>query len=199
MGKKDKKAARADSKPVSKTESQSLPQPKPESNAAESSAAAKPKTRDFSAATMAEFEALVKRYPERRAALLPTLRLIERDFHVIDDAGMELAARLIGVSPAYVLGVVTFYTHYRREGDGKHVVEICRTLPCALRGSDKLAEYACNKLGISMGETTKDGKITLKSVECIAACGYAPALQCDGTYYENLTPASFDKIISELV
>lgn len=153
---------------------------------------------EFSAETLAEFEALVARYPERRAALLPTLRLIERDFGHISEAGMAYAARLIGVSPAYVLGVVTFYTHYRRPGDGKYVIELCRTLPCALRGADQLAAHACQKLGISLGETTKDGKITLKSVECLAACGYAPALQLNGVYHEKLTPAIFDSIVDKL-
>lgn len=154
--------------------------------------------REFKAETQAEFDALVKRYPERRAALLPCLRLIERDFGCIDDPGMVLAAELCGVSPAYVLGVVTFYTHYRRPSDGKYVIELCRTLPCALRGADKLAAHACEKLGIGIGETSEDKKFTLKSVECIAACGYAPAMQVNGRYHERLTPDEFDKIVDGL-
>lgn len=152
----------------------------------------------FSDKTMAEFEALVTRYPERRAALLPTLRLIERDFGHISDDGMVLAAELIGVSPAYVMGVVTFYTHYLRPSDGKYVIELCRTLPCALRGADKLAEHACKKLGLGLGETSEDRKFTIKSVECIAACGYGPAMQLNGTYHEHLTFEKFDEIVDGL-
>lgn len=152
----------------------------------------------LSAESQAEFDALVKRYPERRAALLPVLRIIERDFDGISDEGMVLAAELIGVSPAYVLGVVSFYTHFKRAGEGKYVIEVCRTLPCALRGSDKLAAHACEKLGLSMGETSKDGRFTIKSVECIAACGYAPAMQLNGEYHEKLTPKRFDEIVEGL-
>jgi NADH-quinone oxidoreductase subunit E len=153
----------------------------------------------FSDDTMAEFEALVKRYPERRAALLPTLRLIERDFACISEDGMVLAAELIGVSPAYVLGVVSFYTHYKGPKDGKYVIELCRTLPCALRGADKLAEHACKKLGLGIGESSEDGKFTIKSVECIAACGYGPAMQINGAYHEHLTFKKFDEIVDKLV
>lgn len=160
--------------------------------------AEKPKAREFSEKTQAEFELMVVRYAERRAALLPTLRLLEREFGCIDEEGMVLAAKLCGVSPAYVMGVVTFYTHYRRPTDGKYVIEMCRTLPCALRGSDKLAAHACKKLGIGIGETSKDKKFTIKSVECIAACGYAPAMQVNGRYHEQLTPAKFDEIVDGL-
>lgn len=156
------------------------------------------KKRELSQAALAEFEALVPRYAKREATLLPLLRIIEREFGCIDHGGMLTAAELVGVSPAKVLGVVTFYTHYKRETDGKHVVEICRTLPCALRGADKLAAHAQDKLGIKFGETTEDGRITLKAVECLAACGYGPCMQIDGRYHENLTLKSFDEIVEKL-
>jgi NADH-quinone oxidoreductase subunit E len=144
----------------------------------------------------AEFERLAGRYPERRAALLPTLRLIEREFGRIDPEGIELAARLVGASPAEVLGVVTFYTHFKRETDGKYVVWVCNTLPCALRGCRELTKAIEKKLGVRCGETTKDGCFTLKKAECLAACDQAPIIQIDDEQYEKVTEADLDEIFA---
>ncbi len=144
-----------------------------------------------------EFEWIVSRYPQRRAALLPTLRLIEREFGRIDPEGMELAARLIGTSPADVLGVVTFYTHYKRETDGKYVVWVCNTLPCALRGCRELTRAIERKLGVRCGETTKDGRFTLKKAECLAACDQAPVLQIDDDQYDRVTEDRLDEIFAK--
>jgi len=164
----------------------------------ESSSSTKPETREFSKETQAEFEAMAKRYAQLQAALLPTLRLVERDFGCIDDGGMALAAKLCGVSPAYVLGVVTFYTHYKRPSDGKHVIEICRTLPCALRGADALAAHAEKTLGLHMGATSEDRQFTLKSVECLAACDQAPCLQLDGDFRFRVSNGDFDELVDGL-
>lgn len=150
--------------------------------------------KQLSAAGMKEFEWLLTRYPKRRAALLPTLRLIEKEFGRIDREGIELAAKLIEISPADVLGVVTFYTHYKRETDGKYVVWVCNTLPCALRGCRELTAALERKLGVKCGETTKDGKFTLKKAECLAACDVAPVIQIDDDQYEKVTEAELDGI-----
>src|SRR3954464_15908007 len=142
-----------------------------------------PKT--FSADAQKDFEWLLSRYPQKRAALLPTLRLIEREFGRVDPEGMELAASLLGMSPAEVLGVVSFYTHYKRETDGKYVVWVCNTLPCALRGAREMTTQIEKRLGCKAGETTADGKFTLKKAECLASCDTAPCLQIDEDHYEN--------------
>jgi NADH-quinone oxidoreductase subunit E len=152
--------------------------------------------KQLSQSARAEFDRLVTRYPERRAALLPTLRLIEREFGRVDPEGMELAAELIGVSPAEVLGVVTFYTHYKRETDGKYVVWVCNTLPCALRGCREITGAIEKKLGIRCGETTPDGRFTLKKAECLAACDVAPVIQIDEDQYEKVTEAQLDGIFA---
>lgn len=151
----------------------------------------------LSEASQKEFEWLVTRYPRRRAALLPTLRIIEREFGRIDPEGIELAAELVQCSPADVLGVVTFYTHYKRESDGKYVVWVCNTLPCALRGCREMTTAIEKKLGVRCGETTKDGKFTLKKAECLAACDVAPVMQIDDDQYESLTEAQLDGIFGK--
>jgi len=148
----------------------------------------------LSEAGMRTFEWLLTRYPKRRAALLPTLRLIEKERGCIDPDGMKLAAKLIGCAPAEVLGVVTFYTHYQRETDGRHVVWVCNTLPCALRGAREMTTAIEKKLGVRAGETTKDGRFTLKKCECLASCDTAPCLQVDDQHFENVKEEDLDAL-----
>ncbi|MBI5359124.1 MAG: NAD(P)H-dependent oxidoreductase subunit E [Planctomycetes bacterium] len=155
-----------------------------------------PKT--FNAKTMEKFQALSQRYPTKDALLLPVLRLAEEEFNGIDDDAMELVAGLVGVPPAKVMSVFTFYTHYRRAGSGKYLLQVCSTLPCALRGSQEIFEHLKKKLGIDSEETTKDGKFTLKKVECLGSCGTSPVVQINEDYYENLTTEKLDEILNKL-
>jgi NADH-quinone oxidoreductase subunit F len=152
--------------------------------------------REFNAATRAELEALAARYPERDAALLPALRLLEREFGCVDNAGMRHVAGILGVSPAKVFGVFTFYTHYRRSTDGDYVVQVCSTLPCALRGSDKIFDHLSERLGIKQNETTADGVFTLKKVECLANCDQGPCLQINEDYTDAVTAEDCDAFIA---
>jgi NADH-quinone oxidoreductase subunit E len=94
---------------------------------------------------------------------------------------------------------VTFYTLFNQQPPGKHQVWVCRTLSCALRGSDQLLAHCEKRLGIHVGQTTADGKVTLRTAECLAACGTAPVIQVDKKYYENLSIAEVDRIIDTLV
>lgn len=149
----------------------------------------------FKPETLKEFDALLARYPQKRAALLPALRLLERDFGCVSEDGMAYVAGLLGIPPAHVYGVVTFYTHLRRSTDGKVVFQVCSTLPCALRGSEKTHDALCAKLGIKSGETTPDGRFTVKKVECLADCDKAPVLQCNDDFAEYVTPEVLDALI----
>jgi NADH-quinone oxidoreductase subunit E len=155
--------------------------------------------RRFSPEAEAEVAALVKRYPERRAALLMALRIAEREFGSVDLGGMKLVAERLGLTPAYVMATVSFYTHFRRPTDGTFVIEVCRTLPCALRGADDFARHVSRKLGIAPGETTKDGRFTLKNAECMAACDKAPLIQVNGHNFDLLDAKTFDQVFDELV
>ena len=111
---------------------------------------------------------------------------------------MAYVAGLLGLEPIKVYEVVTFYTMYHQKPVGKYLIEACATLPCALNGAEALLTHMEGKLGIRAGETTKDGRFTLKKVECLAACGGGPCLQVNGEYHEGVTPGSFDRMIAGL-
>ena len=99
---------------------------------------------------------------------------------------------------SHVKGVVTFYTLYNQQPVGKHQVWVCRTLPCALRGAYDVIAHCEKRLGIHCGETTPDGKVTLRTAECLASCGTAPMMQVDKEYFENLTPEKVDALLDKL-
>jgi len=111
---------------------------------------------------------------------------------------MEYVAGLVGVTPAYVQGVVTFYTMFRQQPVGRYLIQVCTNLPCSLMGAEHVVEYLSGKLKIKEGETTPDKKFTLIRVECLGACGGAPMMQINDTFYENLTREKIDLILAEL-
>ncbi|MEQ1564543.1 MAG: NADH-quinone oxidoreductase subunit NuoF [Myxococcota bacterium] len=157
-----------------------------------------PATREFTPAVKRELEALCSRYPKREAALLPALRLLEREFGCVDDPGMRHVADLIGVSPAKVFGVFTFYTHYRRATDGKYVMQVCSTLSCALNGSEAVFDELAKELGIGKDGTTPDGMFTLKKVECLANCDQAPCLQVNEDFVDKVKPDQVRKLLDDI-
>ncbi len=152
----------------------------------------------FGTETMKEFERVVSRYPDRKAAILPTLHLAQKEFGYVSDEAILYVASLIGVPPAQIAGVATFYTMYNRRPVGKYHVQICRNISCSLLGAEHLIDVAARTLGIKPGETTPDGKITLSKVECLGSCGTAPVMQVNDDYHENLTEESLAKILGNL-
>lgn len=145
-----------------------------------------------------ELDAILTRYPNKMAACIPLLHLCqEQEGWISEEVSNWVAARL-EIPPAHVMGVVTFYTLFNQKPVGKHQVWICRTLPCALRGAHDVLKQCEKRLGIHAGETTADGKITLRTAECLASCGTAPMMQVDKTYHENLTEERVDAILKEL-
>jgi len=152
----------------------------------------------FSPAALAEFERIAARYPSREAAILPALHLAQREFGWLSDEAIAYVAELIGVPPARIEGVATFYTMYNRRPVGRYHVQICRNIACSLMGAEHLVERASRKLGIRPGETTADGKFTLSLVECLGSCGTAPVMQVNDDYYENLTAESLEAILDGL-
>ncbi len=150
----------------------------------------------------AEFEkqvdAIVGKYPQPKAALLPVLWECQRaDGWISSDTEAWVADRL-GVSPAHVHGVVTFYTMYKQRPLGKYHIQVCTTLSCMLRGSDDLMEHLRTKLGIKEGEVTPDGKFSLIRVECLGSCGTAPMFQLNDDYHEDLTLEKVDQLLDGL-
>ncbi len=141
---------------------------------------------------------ILTRYPTKMAATIPLLHLCQEQNGWISEDVVHFVAHRLDVPPAHVQGVVTFYTLFNREPVGRHQVWVCRTLPCALRGSDGILHHCEKKLGIKPGETTADGAITLRTAECLASCGTAPMMQVDRDYHENLTLEKVDAILEKL-
>lgn len=147
-----------------------------------------------------KLEQILSRYPNKMAACIPVLHLCqEANASWVSDDIIEFVAKRLDLPTAHVKGVVTFYTLFNQQPVGKHQVWVCRTLSCALRGSDKIIEHCEKRLGCHVGETSKDGKVTLRTAECLASCGSAPMMQVDKTYYENLTVEQVDRILDTLV
>ena len=154
----------------------------------------------FSASQMEEFNRLVARYPEgkQKSALLPVLHLAQESFGGwLSAETMDYVASLLRIEAIEVYEVATFYSMYNLKPVGKYMFEVCQTGPCMLRGSDDIIAYLGEKLGIKPGETTSDGMFTLKTVECLGACGYAPMMQLGKHYREHLTKEKVDAIIDE--
>jgi len=146
-----------------------------------------------------ELAEILSRYPNKMAACIPVLHLCQNaNDNWVSPEIIQFVSERLGLSSAHVKGVVTFYTLFNQQPPGKHQVWVCRTLSCALRGSDQILEHCEKRLGVHVGQTTRDGKITLRTAECLASCGTAPMMQVDKTYYENLTPEKVDEILAAL-
>jgi NADH-quinone oxidoreductase E subunit len=153
----------------------------------------------FSPEAVAEYREILGRYPERRAALMPTLWLAQREFGWLSPAVQAYVAEVMELPLAWVTSVVTFYTMYWTERPARHHLQVCRNLPCALRGSLRICEAITERLGIRNGEQTPDGRFSLEEVECLASCGTAPAIQVNNAeYHENLTVGAALALIDRL-
>lgn len=141
---------------------------------------------------------VTKRYPEKRAALLPALHVLQREQGWISREGMKEVAALLALRPADVLEVVTFYTMFNQKQIGRHHIQVCRNISCALLGARRITRHISGKLGIEVGESTPDGRFTLSEVECLGSCGTAPMLMLNDEYHENLTEPRVDEILDDL-
>ena len=145
-----------------------------------------------------KIEELKKSYPTTQALVLPVLWMVQEEEGYISEDSMKYVAELLDVPFGHILGVVTFYTMFHSKQIGKHHIEVCTNVSCMLRGSDKIVEHLEKRLGIEMGQTSKDKKWTLSAVECMGSCGTAPMIAVGEEYYEDLTPEKIDKILGEL-
>ena len=151
-----------------------------------------------SEATDRRIDALLSRFPKQGSALLPALYLVQGEKGWVSEESMAYVAGKLGVSPAFVAGVVSFYTLFHRRPVGRHHIQVCRTLPCALRGSQAVVDYLSNRLGIEEGETTPDGKFSLVTVECLGACDTAPMCQINDRDHGHLDARALDALLSSL-
>lgn len=142
----------------------------------------------FGAQAMEEYRAILTRYPERRAALMPVLWLAQREFGWISPSAQRYVAELMELPQAWVEGVVSFYTMYWRRPMGRAHIAVCTNLSCYLRGAEDVYEAVCERTGARAGEVSADGKWSVERAECLGSCGTAPMLQLsNGPFFENLT------------
>jgi NADH-quinone oxidoreductase E subunit len=145
-----------------------------------------------------EIQQLKARYPHPNSALLPALALAQKEHGWLSPEVLEEVAEVMGLSPAQVGSVASFYTMFNRRPVGKYLIQVCTNVTCSLLGAEHLVDHLKQKLGIGVGETTPDGRFTLLEVECLGSCGTAPVMQINDTYYENLTAEKVDQILAEL-
>jgi NADH-quinone oxidoreductase subunit E len=145
-----------------------------------------------------KLDGLKKYYKTSQALVLPALWMAQQEQGFISEEAMKHVSQLLNVPYGHILGVVTFYTMFHSKPIGKHHIEVCTNVSCMLRGSGRIVEHLEQRLGIKMGETSKDKKWSLSETECMGSCGTAPMVAVGEEYYENLTPEQVDKILAEL-
>jgi len=141
---------------------------------------------------------IISKHETQQSALIPVLWEVQDNFGWLSPQSMEEVAVILDLPPTGVQNVATFYTMFFTEPAGKHIVWVCRTLSCALKGAEHIEHHLCERLDLNTGDTTEDGSITLMEAECLASCGTAPAMLVDDTLYENLTREKVDNIIDSL-
>lgn len=153
----------------------------------------------FSAASEQEIRKTIDRFqPHPEAATLHVLWIAQRQFGWLPPEALELCANALKLPPARVIGVASFYTMFKLKPTGTFHVQICRNLSCAMLGAERVTERVCKKLGIKVGETTKDDLFTVDQVECLAACGIAPAVQVNDEYHGNMKGEKLDQLLDVL-
>ena len=152
----------------------------------------------ISDALKARMRETVARYPLARSAMLPCLHLAQDEIGYISQEAIVAVAEAVGAKPDEVESVVTFYSMFHQEPQGKQVIKVCTSVSCYLMGCDDVLSALERRLGIKRGESTPDGRYKLEAVECLAACGMAPALQVNGEFIEQVTPESAEKLVSFL-
>lgn len=146
----------------------------------------------------ARFDKILTRYPTKQAALLPALGLAQEVRGHVSPETMDRVAELLGLSPAYVRGVATFYTMYNKAPVGRHLIQVCTNISCNLCGADEVLEAFLRRTDTEMGQTSADGNFTVIEAECLAACGFPTCVQINSRYYENVTAADVPNIIEHL-
>lgn len=153
---------------------------------------------EFNPENKKRFEQILSRYPEKQAAMLPTLWLAQEQHGWLAPEVMKHVGTLLEVPPSKVYEVATFYTMFYKKPVGKYHFQVCRTLSCQLCGAENITALLKEKLGVGLGETSEDGRYTLSEVECLGSCGTAPMLQLNEDYHENLTEEKLKTLISSL-
>ena len=156
------------------------------------------KTVEFPPEAKKKFEHILTRYPNKEAALLPTLHLSQEVWGWISPETVHYISGLLDLSPATVFGVVSFYNMYNQKPVGKYHLQVCTNLSCMVTRAYDIYDHLCDKLDIKPGETTRDGKFTVGEVECLGSCNTAPVMQDNNDYLENLPIEKVDQLLTNL-
>jgi NADH-quinone oxidoreductase E subunit len=152
----------------------------------------------FTGARRAELDTILSRYPTKMAALLPALWIVQDTHGWVSDHAVEEVANVLDLTPAYIKGVLSFYTMYHQHPVGRHFVQVCTTTPCNVCGAEDvvkafLEETGCGELGL----TSADGRFTVIEVECLGACGFATPVMINNEFIESVTPERVARIVAE--
>ena len=155
---------------------------------------------ELTAETARKCEEIIGRYPEgwKEAAILPVLHLVQKEWGYVSLEGLKYVSQLLGMPAARAAGVMSFYPMFHKAPVGRHVIQVCSTLSCALCGAEEVVDYLKEKLKIEVGETTGDGRFTLEKAECIAACEGGPAIRINDELHRYLTKEKLDKMLEGL-
>ncbi len=149
----------------------------------------------LSPAAEARAQEIIGQYPQARSAVMPLLYIAQEELGYITQGAIEWVSEKISLPPVQVWEVATFYTMYYKQPVGRYHIQVCRTLPCALRGSKKISEFVHERFGIKPGEVTQDGMWSFDEVECLGSCGTAPMCQINDVFFENLTEEKLDQLL----
>lgn len=152
----------------------------------------------FSSDRKKRFNALLKRYPDKRSVTLPALHMAQEQEGFLNAEIIKYLAGMLEIKSAELMDTVSFYTMFQTKSQGKYLLQVCQTLSCSLLGADELVDYLSTKHKIKVGETTADGLFTLLKVECLGSCGTAPVLQVNEDYIEKATHEKVDRVLSKL-
>ncbi|HEY9030285.1 MAG TPA: NAD(P)H-dependent oxidoreductase subunit E [Kangiella sp.] len=154
----------------------------------------------LSAESIKKIDLWIGKYPteRKRSAIIPVLTIVQEELGHLSREAMDAVADYLVIPRIAAYEVATFYSMFRLEPGGKHVVSLCTNVSCMMAGSEELKKWFKDELGIEPGQTSKDGRITLKEVECMAACGGAPMLEVDKQYHENLTVEKMANLVRDL-
>jgi NADH-quinone oxidoreductase subunit E len=156
------------------------------------------RTFEFNEEAKKRFEWILTRYPNKESALLPTLHLVQQQAGWIPPEAVHYVSSLLDLSPATIFGVVSFYDMYNQKPVGKYYLKVCTNLSCMVNRAYDLHDHLCEKLGVSPGQTTKDGRFTIGEVECLGSCDTAPVMQVNNDYHENMSIAKVDELVGKL-
>lgn len=152
----------------------------------------------FTGAAQAKLDEILERYPTKQGALLPALWIVQEERGIVSEAAMEEVAEVLGLTPAYVKGVVTFYTMYHQHPVGKHCIQVCTTSPCNVCGAEDVVKAFLEKTGCGeLGVVSPDGRYSVIEVECLGACGFATVVMVNSDFLESITPDKVPEVLEK--